>query len=309
MHAIEMKIEGFNYPYPPYGGLSFHSLSSASAESQFKAFVKRVYKSLGNSFLPIYRMADGEFAFLLGWRAPFTKSKRHGLSGSLHQMLGSVLRLIDQRTTTTTWGEAYTHEKKKLALIKMENSIKYVSDKGILALYFYERPDTWGEQYFAPMCNWFEAHNIVINVDNYVPFYFVYALLNGPARKFLYSEKHVLVVTSLSEKRRNAISASLYKEGAASVQFLGISANNSMFDEIDLSTIHRPIDFALIAAGIGSVNILQQLESLAVPCIDCGICIECLIEPERRHERPFLMEISDNDTTVSKLPFISKKCL
>ena len=41
---------------------------------------------------------------------------------------------------------------------------------------------------------------------------------------------------------------------------------------------------------IGSVNVLVQLEPLAVPSIDVGISIECLIDPERRLERPFLLD-------------------
>jgi hypothetical protein len=37
------------------------------------------------------------------------------------------------------------------------------------------------------------------------------------------------------------------------------------------------------------VNILDQLEPLGAPSIDCGIVLECYVDPARRWERPFLV--------------------
>jgi hypothetical protein len=63
-----------------------------------------------------------------------------------------------------------------------------------------------------------------------------------------------------------------------------------MFDDIDVAPFAGRVDLALVAAGIGSANVLMQLEPLAVPSIDTGITIECLIDPGKRLERPFLLD-------------------
>jgi hypothetical protein len=288
-HSQGMRIPGFSYPVPPYGGLAFRSFASASSESQFEAFSERLQQCIGRFYLPIYRMADGEFAFLVGWRAPLSNDKIRPLR-ALRQILGRLRRRVDPRVSPTIWGEAYASGEQSLALQRMEQGVRHVANHGILAIYFTKRADQWGEQYFEPICEWFDSREISVGDDNYVPFYFVYALLNGPVRKRLYAGRHVLVVTHLTEPRKQAIEMGLRQEGVTSVQFLGISSNRALLDQVDVSSVSQPVDLALVAAGIGSVNILQQLEPLSVPCIDSGICLECLIDYKRRFERPFLLD-------------------
>jgi hypothetical protein len=76
------------------------------------------------------------------------------------------------------------------------------------------------------------------------------------------------------------------------VQFIEVSANAAMLDRVDLSGVQRSAELALVAAGIGSVNVLAQLEPLGIPAIDCGIALESYIDPNRRWERPFLIDAS-----------------
>src|SRR5262249_44812554 len=109
----------------------------------------------------------------------------------------------------------------------------------------------------------------------------------------------------LAGNRQAAIEASLRREGVASVQFINISPHKSMFDLIDLSHVRLPVDLALVAAGIGAVNILQQLEELSVPCIDSGISMECLINAQYRMQRPFLLSDAYAAQTGVKVPIES----
>ncbi len=168
-------------------------------------------------------------------------------------------------------------------------SLERVAERGIIAAYFAVRGDGWGEAYFEPVCDWLDANHIGLNDDNYVPFYFVYAMLNDPRRSELYAGRRVLVVTHLTAEQMSAFERALLAEGAASVAFIPVSANKSLLDSIDPGTVTEAVDIAMVAAGIGSVNILAQLESLAIPCIDCGISLECLLDGTRRLERPFLV--------------------
>lgn len=291
VYSKELKLRGFDYPVQPYGGLAFRSFSPSSSQSQFDGFVQRVCQSVGRSYLPIYRIADGEFAFLVGWHASLSRGRGSNASLSLlRQLLSFLRRRVDRRASSTIWGEAYETYEQGHARQRMQQGIQHVANHGILALYFAERADGWSEQYFIPMCKWFDSNEITLDEWNYVPFYFVYALLNGPARRCLYRDKHLLVVTHLTDSRKQIIEESLLQEGVRTVQFLAVSPNRSMFDHVDVSTIEPPVDLALVAAGIGSVNVIQQLEPLSVPCIDCGISIECLVDFNRRLERPFLLD-------------------
>jgi hypothetical protein len=66
-----------------------------------------------------------------------------------------------------------------------------------------------------------------------------------------------------------------------------------MFDKIDVNKITQPVDVVFIAAGIGSLNIISQLESLNTVCIDAGIAIESMAYPDLKKQRPFLIDDED----------------
>lgn len=289
----DFELPGFTYDEPPYGGLQFRFCSETSALAAFSDFADRIESAVGRSYLPVYRLADGEFAFMVSER-----TRPAAVTGSaLRAAAGSVLRRL-RGTTVTCWGERYAGSERAAALARFTSCLRRVAAAGVLAPYFARRPDRWGETYFRPVCDWLDGHDVFLGEDNYIPFYAVYALLNGPRRKRLYGGRRILVVTHLTETRERAIRSALLAEGARSVEFVAISASRSLFERIDAATIRRDADMALVAAGIGSVAVLDQLEPLSIPCIDCGITIECMIKPELRWERPFLIddERSDPDT-------------
>jgi hypothetical protein len=279
-----LALDDFPYDPPPWGGLLFRGFSDDGAEVIFRRFAERVLDGVGKQWLPVYRMADGEFAFVVGPQSLSSGPLQAGLDTARvawRRLRGAHLR--------TCWNEEYPRRLRRTALDRLTASLARVAAAGYLAPYFMVRPDGWSREFFAPVCSWLDAQDIPLHLDNYVPFYEVYALLGGSMRRELLRGRRVLVVTHLTEARRAGIDAGLRSEGVAGAEYLGISANASLFEELDLSGISSGIDVALVAAGIGSVNILDQLEPLGVPCIDCGIGMECLIDPERRWDRPFLV--------------------
>jgi len=282
--VLPMDIPGFAGNSKWYGGLGFRSRSSEPMDRQYERFRNRVIAAIGREYLPVYRMADGEFGFMAGQR----KLTRDRASLRRH-VINQVRIRIRGGSHRTCWGEEYTSLELQRGNEIFLRSLRLVAERGVIAAYFAVRGDGWGEAYFEPVCDWLDANHVALNDDNYVPFYFVYAMLNDSRRSELYSGRRVLVVTHLTPERTSALERALLAEGAASVAFISVSANKSLLDSIDPGTVTGPVDIALVAAGIGSVNILAQLESLAIPCIDCGISLECLLDESRRLERPFLV--------------------
>jgi hypothetical protein len=220
----EFKLEGFTYDPPPYGGLFARFFTDLTAQEHFDAFAQKIISALGTRYLPVYRMADGEFEFMVGKKTIPNKNKQGILRGL--QYLKFLLNLCSQTLLgdgiKTCWGECYTRPEIQEAKERFRNSLRHVAEKGILAPYFFQRPDLWGEAYFEPVCQWLQQNTIPLHQENYIPFYSVYALLNGSMRHTLFRDKHLLVVTYLTEERKQAIKNSLNQKGVASVQLLSI---------------------------------------------------------------------------------------
>jgi hypothetical protein len=282
-HTAPFALPGFTYDSPPYGGLFFRYCSPASAPQEFEEFRATVIAAVGRTFLPVYRMADGEFAFMVG-----TRALSHGWRSELRQIPRRIMQRLHRRTATY-WGESYSGADRREAVRRFTSSLAAVARDGVVASYFALRADRWGERYHEPVCQWLERHGVRLHVGNYTPFYSVYALLTGPGRHELLRGRRVLVATHLTEARRAKLSAGLADDGVSDVGFLPVSQSRALFDDVDAARYRGAFDLALVAAGIGSVSILAQLQVLGVPCIDCGIALECLLDPERRWERPFLI--------------------
>lgn len=282
--VLPLSLPGFESVSESYGGLAFRSHSDEAFDVQYERFRERLLAAIGREYLPIYRLADGEFSFMVGQR----QLTRGALSMTRHAAHRLRIRIYGG-SHRTCWGEEYSAEELDRAKDIFLRSLRKVAGHGIIAVYFSVRVDGWGEAYFEPICGWLDANGIALGRRNYAPFYFVYAALNGPRRGELYEGRRILVVTHLTPERKAAIERALLVEGAAAVVFLPVSANKALLDAIDLTAVEGSIDLALVAAGIGSVSILAQLEPLGIPSIDCGMSLECLLDGSRRSERPFLI--------------------
>ena len=284
----DLTLEGFSL-YDKFKEYKHWFIKDSSAQNQFNEFVDKVISSRGRKYLPIYRMADGEFSFLINpipskitAEIPFRQRLSEYRTNIMHR-----LKIVDFQTC---WGEKYKHNSLNIIRKKLTRDIRQIANSGYIAPYFTIRQDHWGEQYFKPVCNWFDKNSIDINEHNYIPFYFVYALLNGPVRKKLLKNINILIITSLSESKMRLISEGLNKDGVNSVQFYNIQPYDAMNENIDIRKIKGQVDLVLIAGGIGSANIINQLYSINAPCIDCGITLEAYVNFNHRYQRAFLLE-------------------
>ncbi len=97
-------------------------------------------------------------------------------------------------------------------------------------------------------------------------------------------------MTAFNERNKQQnFTENLAKEGVKNVYFYNISHDKSMLEVINRDKLPSDVDLVLIGAGIGSVNIINQLKHLNALCIDAGHALDCISRPQLRNERIFLM--------------------
>jgi hypothetical protein len=240
----------------------------------FKNFLKKVYEN--RSFLPIYRMADGEFAFCLDRQK---------------QLLFRIKSLLKEGNTNfkTVYGENYS--KTEIYNIREQyiRQLQTISKLGNLALHLtiFKELKSY-ENLINPVLKWFDKNNIKITPQNYIPFYFIYALFCKQYRDNLITDKDILIITSLTEEKKNKLENYFTINGTRTVSFINISPDKSLLDKIDLTNLKISPQLVLIAAGVGSLNILDQLKSLNALCIDIGIIMDAIINENLNKTRIFI---------------------
>lgn len=237
---------------------------------------------------PVIRLADGEFQFLLGKNE---LNLRKPVLFLLRNLAGELFRTIfrkkfEARSKTYTSG-VYSTSERGAARTAYAECLKYIADDGIMALYTIKKPNFYTEQYLPLLFDFFQSNNIVINGNNYVPFYFVYIILTNQKFKEIYKNKHVHVITSFDEDRRMSIEQSLFSHGVSSVSWTNISRDKSLFDLIDADRIDKKTDIVFVGAGVGKVNIFNQLRKVSAVVIDAGYILETWQNPQLANERDY----------------------
>jgi hypothetical protein len=260
-------------------------------ESWFEGFVERVERAIDTrTYLPICRMSDGEYQFAVGLQPP---SRREPLPVRLYEHL----RVLNHRLRNGGAFQAgamdlydsgsYSSKEWQDSKQRYGQLLRQISEKGILAMHFSFRPRPFQENAFPALAKWMERNRIHLSDQNYVPFYFVYAAVSGPARRWLLQGRRVLVVTGATGEKKQKIIAGLNKQNPGSIDWCPISSNRSLFDELDVSAWVYIVDIAVVGAGVGSPNILAQLEPLSIPCIDIGFILEVWADEQNKWRRAF----------------------
>ena len=221
LDSIDFVIPGFEKSYPK-GMFKCLSFSDRPSEEWFLSFVDEVENAIGKRFLPIYRMGNGEFMFCVGYRYQY---RANGESLSLYaiRMLRSTLGRLRQclfrkrsvfRTGNLIISGDYTRQEMKSMRRSYIEQLRSIGEQGYLALKFSHRRDfVFTQQYFVPMVRWLETQDINLHGNNYVPVYFIYAMLTGPFRRRIYQERRVLVITSYDDAKREAINQGVGTRG------------------------------------------------------------------------------------------------
>lgn len=304
--CVRLRFPGFEKQYrfeekTGLGETRAYYFEPVDCRKWYRQIVDRIVQAVDDkSYLPLYRMGDGEFSFALETPheeiVPFWKlSWKEKLSLALKYLMG---RSGDHRAGFS--GEYYNAHERKNVHDEFVDGVRHIAEKGILCPAFHTSP--LYRYYFPEIFDWFDSNNIPLDPSNYLHVYGIYALINGPDADRLLAGRDVLVATSLSEHKKRRIRKGLQKHGVETIQFLEVSEHQAMLDRVDPSVVTRPIDLVLIAAGVGACNVIRQMKSLRVPQLDIGFCIDTIARPELRWKRPFC--IPDDDFDAQKVEYV-----
>lgn len=300
--VAELKFPGFSRHDDPNWKVYAFNFSPKPCYEWYAELVERLASSLGKGeHLPLYRISDGEFRFMVGpvtQRRPPWQLTAPQVAARFRELMHGTVR--GHRSGATYYGyEEYSAEEWAALREKYPEQLRRVAEEGVLAILLHETETV--EQYVPEILDWFDEHRVPVTPANYHHMYSVYALLHGPDRHRLLRGRQVLVVTSLNPAKVSGIEAGLRREGVAGVQFLGISQSKAMMDVLDLRAVKRPVDLVLIGAGIGSVNVLDQVRPLGAVAMDVGFCLSTLANPELRFERGYC--VPDDEFEPLKMKF------
>lgn len=290
---VDFVIPGYEKSYPR-GIFRSLALSPKNSIKWYGEFLSVLESSIGKRYLPVCRLSDGEFIFSLRRSLPAVRGPNEPAGAYVLRLLRDFLvrslrpqirRQFRGGKDTTIPSGVFTPEEWKNARRLYGRMLYEISKLGILCLHFSYRKNQFAQQYFVPIVKWLRSNNVQLTDDNYYPFYFVYALLNGPDRGRILGRDRILVVTHCDEEKARLIEKNLKNEGAKDVQFLQISNNRSMYDKLELSRVRLPVDVVLVGAGIGKPAVLLQLKETNTLCLDAGFAMECIAYPEFRRSK------------------------
>lgn len=257
----------------------------------FEAFTDRVVEAIGRRYLPVGRFSDGEFRFLFG-------DTGHLANQPMARRVASRARQRLQRWTKRTFtagmvgryhsGE-FTQQEWASSRARFDDLAHHLARHGLLALHLNHAAIPFQQRYYPAIASWLRRLGLTLDERNYVPFYFVYALLTGPHRARVLSGRRVMVVNGATGDKRRRIVEGLQREGAQVVHWEPLSEKRSMYDRLDVTRWRGQVDLVLVGAGIGKANVLPQLEVLGVPCLDAGFVFEVWADPSTAAERPYCL--------------------
>ncbi len=222
------------------------------SQNLFDAFVSHVTQALGQGkYLPISRFCDGEYSFYSG------------------------------KETTTCWGERKSALHKEGVEQLHVDALRTVHENGMLC-------PNLNLAYMGLQSSFLEfLAKRGVPLQNYVPFYFVYALLVNPVFLSALRKCKVALITSFKNKNSGAILKTLQSMGICDVSCHEIPESGVAHGEFDL-TIGRKIDLALVGAGIGTPLVLARLHEEQCVAIDSGFVFHLWDGTFDRYERLFL---------------------
>lgn len=288
--SIDFYVPGFEKMRHPYSKTLV--LKKRDCAEWYGEFVTKLADSVGNRFLPVCRMSDGEFMFILGERPldkrlPLTRRLRH----EIYRLRSGFAKKKDFEASTSGHYHSgrYSREERRKMLSGYAEMLREISLKGILALHLSYGTVPFQERFFPAFSRWLQKNSIVLTDLNYYPFYFAYAALTGERRREILENRRILVVHGEKGEKRKMIEKGLAREGVADVLWCKISLKRSLYDKPDFAKFVGKADIAVVGAGIGKPNILTRMEPLGIPCVDAGFVFEVWADKNNGRSRPFCM--------------------
>lgn len=287
-YLIKLDIPGFKKE-----NNKTYVLSPIEQDSKtwFNEFCVFVFKNLGKKFVPIIRLSDGEYEFLLGNKAPVYDQKYFSFFKNYIIFLYKKVfkkNSFSARTLPSVSSGNYSIQEINNIIPSIEKNLKFLSKHGIFAFHLTYGEKQFQERFHYPLKLYLDSLKININSKNYFPFYFVYAILMGPFSEKLFKNRNILVVHSATGNKKKIISDTLFKKGVRKITWETISSSKSLSDKIIVEKSLK-LDFVLIGAGVGKLNQIISLSTLKVPLIDAGFCFEVWANKSNSSLRPMMI--------------------
>lgn len=262
-----------------YGGsLYCYSYFDCPAE-QKNHFINLILSSINeNRFFPVYRMADGEFAFLLG-AIPARNS-------TFLTRAKIYIKKLTALSFATSWGETFSRGELKRFRQSLKNVLSEIAIYGMLAIYLVECPYENYTQYNRPILNYLNSLSIRLTARNYVPFHVCLSAVLMEAQRLI-NGQNILFISSISPEEQNSLRRRLAKHKPQSIEFLSISPSKAYKEKINTNLLRRHPSIVFVSAGIGSAFIMMQLKHLCCPVIDIGGCIHLLSSKKPNYHGSF----------------------
>lgn len=279
-YKVDLDFIGLGDAGTAYGGyLRAWSFRDIDGRAWFEDFRQDALSAIRNRYLPVYRMADGEYRFMFGRRVNWS---RKNLARELLAVGAETLRIKNPDRWRTSWGETYAPADTRRLRAELMMHVRELSERGYLACYLNDNGLDAFVEYNRVLEKLLARQGIRLDAGNYVPFHFAPSLLVSPGWKDFLQGRKILIATGLTPEKKARIEHTLTAYGAGAVRFLPISSSSSLTDRLDLSGVDNDVEIALVAAGIGSANILRQLAPLQTLCLDIGGLMNCFQDPKAR---------------------------
>ncbi len=304
---FEKHFQAFRDHDPRRGTTRAYYFHPTDCRDWHSRMVEKMLARKPGRHFPVFRMSHGEFMLALGYRYPRHSGKSKLWCDAItryHQLRRwAGLEPAFRSGSHLNSYEEFTKQEVAAAETAYIANLASISREGILAAAFYDNPGY--SEYFPDFFDWMDRRGIVLNTENYMPFYSVYALLAGSRLREIVDGRQVLIATSFRDDKAERLTQAFTKLGARGVQCYATHPSKAIFDRIDLSRIHSGIDVAFVGAGVGAAAVMEQLRPLGALCIDAGFCLDMLAYPELRWERPYCAP--DPIFDLSKVKFLGEE--
>jgi hypothetical protein len=247
-----------------------------NCDKDLEIFVSQISSSINlKRNLIVLRLADGEFQFLFGKKIYLNKLNLNFFK-SFYYFIKSHFSNFYLTAATSPGISSGLYSKQEILFFrnKAKENLLFIANNGILAFYLIKKKSFDISNYFNSVNKFFKENNIVLNSLNYHPFYFVYILILNSKYNFLFKDKSVLIITGDVHRKCENVEKYLISKGFSSVEWLGISNNRSIFDQLDI--LQDEFDFIFIGAGIGKLILIEQLFNVNSVVIDIGFALEIM---------------------------------
>lgn len=284
-----LVLEGF-----PNSDIKYLSFRNEECQLSFDNFANTLISSIGKKYLPIVRLSDGEYLFLLGEKPPSRRNQLY-IIFFLKYIKFLFRKILKNNFVANTLpgvsSGSYSKSELNASHKNIVSILRDISNSGYLALHLTYAEKPFQEKFHKDLFELFKLSDIDLNSNNYVPFYFIYALFTFPKyRQSLFWGKDILLINSFDDSKKSRIEKTLFSFGCNTLQWINLSNSRSLYDILPNLNYINNLDLILIGAGVGKFNIFNQLNklNLLIPVVDVGVLFELWADGNLSCTRPFI---------------------